>query len=196
MAVSVGNVTMKACDLKRDDLVGIHGLPYLVEDLKISTPSARGASTLYRFRFRNLVTKHKIDLTCKGDDAFETIAFEKRPVQFLYAQQGQYTFMDVEDFSQFTLNAGEIEEQAPFLVENMEGIQALVADGRILTLELPAAVELKIAACDPALKGASATSRSKPATLETGLVVQVPEYLTPGEGIRVDTRTRRFLQRA
>ena len=73
---------------------------------------------------------------------------------------------------------------------------ALVADGRILTIEMPASVALKIVECDPVLKGASATGRSKPAKLQTGLVVPVPEYLTPGEVIRVDTRTRKFLQRA
>jgi len=117
-------------------------------------------------------------------------------VQFLFTKQGQYTFMDTEDFSQFILNEEEIEEQKLFLVDNMEGIQALVADGRILTIEMPAGVELKIVECDPVLKGASATSRTKPAKLETGLVVQVPEYMTPGETIRVDTRTRKFLQRA
>ena len=187
---------VKACDLKRDDLVGIRGAPHLVEDLKVSTPSARGAATLYRLRFRNLVTKGKVDLTCKGDDPFEDVAFEKRAVQFLYAQQDVCTFMDAEDFSQFTLLRGEIGEPADFLVENLEGIQALVADGRILALELPASVTLTIRACDPVLKGASATGRFKPATLETGLVVLVPEYLTPGEKIRVDTRTRKFVQRA
>lgn len=187
---------VKASDLKRNDLVGLQGLPHLVEDLKVSTPSARGASTLYRFRFRNLVTKSKVDMTCKGDDPFDQLSFERRPVQFLYAQQDQYTFMDTEDYSQFTLNRDEIEEQSEFLVENMEGISALVSDGRILTIELPSGVILKITECDPVLKGASATSRTKPARLETGLVVQVPEYLTPGESIRVDTRTRKFLQRA
>jgi len=187
---------VKACDLTRNDLVGIQGVPHLIEDLKVSTPSARGAATLYRFRFRNLLTKNKLDVTSKGDEAFEQIAFEKRPVQFLFTKQGQYTFMDTEDFSQFILNEEEIEEQKLFLVDNMEGIQALVADGRILTIEMPAGVELKIVECDPVLKGASATSRTKPAKLETGLVVQVPEYMTPGETIRVDTRTRKFLQRA
>ena len=187
---------IKACDLKRNDLVGLQGLPHLVEDLKISTPSARGASTLYRFRFRNLVTKNKVDMTCKGDDPFDQLSFERRPVQFLFVQQDQYTFMDTEDFSQFTLNRAEIEEQSEFLVENMEGIAAMIGDGRILAIELPASVTLKIVECDPVLKGASATSRTKPAKLETGLTVQVPEYLTPGETIRVDTRNRKFLQRA
>ena len=187
---------VKASDVKRNDLVGINGMPHIVEDLKVSTPSARGASTLYRFRFRNLVTKNKVDMTCKGDDPLEQIAFEKRPVQFLFSKQDEYTFMDSEDFSQFVLNRDEIAEQVDYLAEDMDGIVALVADGRILTIEMPASVALKIVACDPVLKGASATGRSKPATLQTGLVVQVPEYMTPGEVIRVDTRTRKFLQRA
>ncbi len=186
----------KASDLKRNDLVGIQGTPHIVEDLKVSTPSARGASTLYRFRFRNLVTRNKVDMTCKGDDPFESISFEKRGVQFLFAKQDEYTFMDAEDFSQFTLNRDELGDQTDFLAEDMDGIQALIADGRILSIEMPASVALKIVACDPVLKGASANGRAKPATLQTGLVVQVPEYLTPGEFIRVDTRTRKFLQRA
>jgi elongation factor P len=187
---------VKAADLKRNDLVGIHGVPHIVEDLKISTPSARGASTLYRFRFRNLVTRNKVDMTCKGDDPLEQISFEKRPVQFLFVQQDQYTFMDAADFSQFVLNRDELADQVDFLAEDMDGLVALVADGRILTIEMPASVALKIVECDPVLKGASATGRAKPAKLQTGLVVQVPEYLTPGEVIRVDTRNRKFLQRA
>ena len=187
---------VKACDVKRNDLIGVNGLPHIVEDLKVTSPSARGASTLYRFRFRNLVTKNKVDMTCKGDDPLEQIAFEKRAVQFLFVQQDQYTFMDAEDFSQFILNRDEIAEQIDFLAEDMEGIMALVADGKILTIEMPASVALKIVECDPVLKGGSATARTKPAKLQTGLVVQVPEYLTPGEVIRVDTRTSKYLQRA
>ncbi|MEI8244070.1 MAG: elongation factor P-like protein YeiP [bacterium] len=187
---------VKAADVKRNDLVGINGLPHMVEDLKVTTPSARGASTLYRFRFRNLVTKNKVDMTCKGDDPLEQIDFERRAVQFLFSKQDEYTFMDAEDFSQFVLNKGEIADQVDYLAEDMEGIMALVADGRILAIEMPSSVTLKIVECDPVLKGGSATARTKPAKLQTGLVVQVPEYLTPGEFIRVDTRTGKFLQRA
>ena len=83
---------VKASDLKRNDLVGIQGMPHIVEDLKVTSPSARGASTLYRFRFRNLVTKNKVDMTCKGDDPLEQIAFEKRAVQFLFIQCSSATF--------------------------------------------------------------------------------------------------------
>lgn len=186
----------KACDLRKGSLVGINGLPHVVEDLKVSTPSARGAASIYRFRFRNLVTKSKQDVSCKGDEPFADIDFEKRPVQYLYKEVDLYTFMDAEDFSQFTLPKDLIEEQTLYLVEDMEGIFALVSDGKVLTIEMPQKVELKIATCDPVMKGASVTSRSKPATCQTGLVVQVPEYLEAGETILVDTETGAYLSRA
>ena len=186
----------KACDLKKGNLVGINGLPHVVEDLKVSTPSARGASSIYRFRFRNLVTKAKQDVSCKGDEPFADIDFERRPVQFLYKEVDLYTFMDNEDFSQFALQQDSIEDQIQYLVEDMEGIFALVSDGKVLTIEMPQKVELTIETCDPVMKGASVTSRSKPATCTTGLVVQVPEYMEAGETIIVDTSTGEFVSRA
>ena len=186
----------KACELKLGSLVRIGGAAHVVEDLRVSTPSARGASSLYRFRFRNILSKNKLDQTCKGDDKFDEIDFEKRPVQFLYAKQDRYTFMDLEDFSQFELPRDALEDQVGFLVENMEDLQALVIDGQPAAIELPQSVTLAVAACDPSLRGQTVTSRTKPATLSTGLVVQVPEYITPGEVIRVDTRTREFGGRA
>ena len=186
----------KACDLRKGSLIGINGLPHVVEDLKVSTPSARGAASIYRFRFRNLVTKSKQDVSCKGDESFADIDFEKRPVQYLYKEVDLYTFMDAEDFSQFTLPKDTIEEQILYLVEDMEGIFALVSDGKVLTIEMPQKVVLTIETCDPVMKGASVTSRSKPATCQTGLVVQVPEYLEAGETILVDTATGAYLSRA
>jgi elongation factor P len=186
----------KACDLKKGSLVGIDGKPHVLESLKISTPSARGASSIYHFRFRNLVTKVKKDISCKGDEPFTDIDFERRQVQYLYREADLYTFMDTEDFSQFSLIRETIEEQMLYLVEDMEGIYALKSDGNVLTIEMPQKVELTVAQCDPVMKGATVTSRSKPATCETGLVVQVPEYLEAGEKIIVDTETGTFLSRA
>ena len=186
----------KACDLRKGSLIGINGLPHVVEDLKISTPSARGAASIYRFRFRNLVTKAKQDVSCKGDEPFADIDFERRPVQYLYREADLYTFMDAEDFSQFSLQQDTIEEQLLYLVEDMEGVYALMSDGKVLTIEVPQKVELKIESCDPVMKGASVTSRSKPAKCQTGLVVQVPEYLEAGETILVDTATGTYLSRA
>lgn len=186
----------KACDLKKGSLVGINGLPHVVEDLKVSTPSARGAASIYRFRFRNLVNKSKQDVSCKGDEPFAEIDFERRPVQYLYREVDLYTFMDTEDFSQFTLPQDAIEEQMLYLVEDMEGIYALLSEGKILTIEMPQKVELTVVECEPIMKGATAASRSKPAKCQTGLVVHVPEYLEIGETIIVDTTTGAFVSRA
>ncbi|HRR33234.1 MAG TPA: elongation factor P-like protein YeiP [Kiritimatiellia bacterium] len=187
---------LKACDLKKGSLVGIRGLPHVLENLSITTPSARGAASIYHFRFRNLVTKAKQDISCKGEEPFDDIDFERRPVQYLYREGDLYTFMDTEDFSQFTLPASSIEEQLDYLVEDMEGLFALVSDGKVLTIEVPQKVVLTIVSCDPVMKGASVTARSKPAKCQTGLVVQVPEYLEAGEAIIVDTTTGTYLSRA
>ena len=188
---------IKACDLSRNSIVSLNGAPHVVETLRVTTPSARGAATLFRFRFRNLLTHAKVDETCKGDEKFDEVVVERRDVQFLYKEHGDtYTFMDAEDFSQFTLSADDLGEQAHYLAEDLEGIKCRVVDGRPAAIELPVNVVLTVAACEPTMKGQTATSRAKPATTETGLVVLVPEYITPGEAIRVDTRTGECLGRA
>jgi elongation factor P len=104
--------------------------------------------------------------------------------------------MDLENYEQFELFQEDIEDILPFLVEDMEGISALTSDGKVLTLRMPDTVELEIVECAPSMKGASATARTKPATLTTGLIVQVPEYIEHGETIKVDTRERKYLSRA
>lgn len=188
---------IKACELTRSSIVGINGAPYVVEELKVSTPSARGAASIFRFRFRNLITKAKLDQSCHGDDKFEEVDFERRPVQYLYKEPGGiYTFMDQEDYSQFSLNEDELGEQTGFLVEDMEGILSLIVDGKPAAIELPPSVNLKIAECEPTMKGQTVTARTKSAVLETGLSIQVPEYMTAGEVVRVDTRTGEFSGRA
>ncbi|MDD5707674.1 MAG: elongation factor P [Kiritimatiellae bacterium] len=187
---------IKACDLVRNQIVSIDGAPHVLEELRVSTPSARGAATLFRFRFRNILTKAKLDRTCKGDDKFEDVDFSRREVEFLYEQQGMYTFMDREDFTQFELDKDALGEQAQYLAEDMEDLRALIVNGRAVAIELPASVTLTVADCEPTVRGQSATARSKPARMQTGLVVQVPEYITVGERVRVDTRTGEFLGRA
>jgi elongation factor P len=186
----------RASELKRGHVIALGGIPHVVDDLSIQTPSARGGASLYKFRFRNLVTRQKEDRTLKGDDLLDSVSVERCPVQLSYRQGDAVVFMDLEDFSEYAVNTDDIEEQSRYLTEGMEDIVALVSDGRVLTIELPDVAELAITACDPSVRGASATARTKPATLSTGLVVQVPEYLSQGEVIRVDTRTGKFLSRA
>ena len=104
--------------------------------------------------------------------------------------------MDLEDYKQFELQDEYISAALPDLVDDIEGIKAIVSEGRVLAITMPDTVELEIIECDPSIKGASATARTKPATLSTGLIVQVPEYISPGESIKVDTRNNAFLSRA
>ncbi len=185
----------KVSDLKRGNIVNLNGNPHILEELSIQTPSARGGASLYKLRFRNVVTKQKVDRSCKGDEAMEDVAFQKREVQFSYASGDEYTFMDLEDYNEFTLQATDIEYERQFLAEDLEGITALVSDGRVLAIEVPDVVSLEITETGPSIKGASATARTKPATTSTGFVVQVPEYLAQGEVVRIDTRTGKFLSR-
>jgi elongation factor P len=187
---------IRACDFKKGSIVQIGDDPHIVENIVVQSPSARGASTLYKVRFRNLQTKKKVDQTFKGTDVLKEADFSRRPIQYLYRDSAGCTFMDAEDFSQFTLLDADLENELPYLTDGLEGLFALVSGDRVLGIELPPAVELLVTETDPSMRGASATSRSKPAKTETGLIVQVPEYLSSGERILVNTQTGLFESRA
>jgi elongation factor P len=187
---------IKACDLKKSSVIDIDGTPHIIQKISSQSPTARGGTTIYKVRFRNVSTKQKVDQTYRSDDALKEASFDTNEVQYLYKDGDRYNFMDLESYDQFELFTDDIEECLPFLVEDMEGIIALVSEGRILTLRMPDTIELEIVECPPAMKGASATSRTKPGTLTTGLIVQVPEYIEPGEVIKIDTKERKFLSRA
>ena len=104
--------------------------------------------------------------------------------------------MDNESYEQYTLADEDIQDELPFLMEGLEGINALVVEERIMGIELPASVVLTIEDTAPGIKGASSSARTKPATLSTGLVVQVPEYLSSGQAIKINTETQEYLSRA
>ena len=186
---------IKACDLTKNSVVEINGDPHVVEQLRVQSPSARGAATLYKIRFRNVRTRAKLDQSYKGDDPVKETDFDTRLVSFSFREGDRFTFMDLEDYSQFELMADEIEDAVPYLVDGMEGIKALMRDGKVLCIQLPDSVDLAIAECAPSMRGASVTARTKTAKLETGLELQVPEYMEQGERVRVDTRTGDFVQR-
>jgi elongation factor P len=186
----------RASDLKRGDVVGIDGEAAIVETIRVQSPSARGAVTLYKIRFRNLKSKRKIDQALRGDDVLPEADFERRPVQYLFGDASSITFMDLQDFSQFTMAKEEIEDEWPYLTEEIEGLLSISSEGRVLGLELPSFIELAVAETRPSVKGGSVNARTKPATLSTGLVVQVPEHISTGDLIRVDTRTGEYASKA
>ena len=130
------------------------------------------------------------------DDVFQAVDFTRRPVQLIYKETTSCTFMDNEDYTQYTVDNDLIEEELLYLTDGLEGTYALIADGELLGIELPSSVEMEIVECAPGIKGASASARTKPATMPTGLVVQVPEYLSPGEIIKINTSNAKFMSRA
>lgn len=187
---------MLAKDIKTGTVVVHDGNPVVIEGISVQSPSARGAATLYKFRARNALTRNKVDITLKGTDVLTEADFSRRNVQMMYTDATHLFLMDQEDYQQYELSLEDVEEQLPYMTEGLEGMRALIYNDACVGLDLPASVELAITRCDPSVKGNSATSRTKPATLETGLVVQVPEYIKEGEKLKIDTRTGQFLSRA
>jgi elongation factor P len=117
-------------------------------------------------------------------------------VQYSYSDGDGYTFMNMEDYSQYTLNKDEIEDQLAYLTEGLEGITALLIAGEIKAIELPVSITFTVEDTPPAIKGSSAANRTKTARLNTGLEIQVPEYLETGDVIKVNTLTGKFMSRA
>jgi elongation factor P len=187
---------MQAKEIKPGAVVVYEDSPVMIENVSVQSPSARGAATLYKFRGRNLVTRHKTDITLKGSDFLNEADFEKRPVKLMYRDTEQLHLLDQQNFNQYSLSLEDAEQEAPYITEELEGMLALIYNEECVGLQLPTAVELTIKQCDPAIRGNSATARTKPLTLETGLVVHGPEYLTEGERVKVDTRTGEYLSRA
>lgn len=187
---------MIAKDMKRGDIIVYNGQPIIIENVQVQTPSARGASTLYKFRCRNLILKDKVDLKTKGTDLFQDADFRKREVTFSYADGSEAHFMDTQDYNDYPIAREDVADEMMYIKDGLEGIYALIYEDRCVAIELPVTVDMKVIECDPAARGNSATSRNKPAKVETGLMVMVPEYLENGEVIKVDTRTGEFLGRA
>jgi elongation factor P len=184
-----------ATEVKRGEFLDIDGSPWEVTEVVVQTPSARGASLLVKIKTRNLRTGQTLARTYRGNETLDTAECEKRAVQFLYRQDEEFVFMDLSNYEQFTLSAGTLGDAAGYLTDGLE-LRSLLYNGEVLTVELPVTVELLVADTTPALKGASAQAQLKPATLETGIEVLVPPYITTGERIKVDTRDGRFVERA
>ena len=186
----------KASDLKRGEVVQINGAPHVVKHLEAKNPSARGAATLYKIRFNNLVTGQKRDESLKGDDFLAEADCEKVQVQFSYIDGEHYVFMNTEDYSQHQIGADDLQDQLHYLTDGLDGITALLVEGNLVAIDLPQSVIMEISETAPGIKGASASARTKPATFPSGLVVQVPEYIEQGESIKINTTNAKFMSRA
>ncbi|WP_411727327.1 elongation factor P-like protein YeiP [Methyloglobulus sp.] len=186
----------KASELKKGMVVEVNGVPHVVKQIEVRNPSSRGASTLYKVRFNNLKTGQKLDESLKGDDFLKEAAYVRAKAQFSYLDGDNYVFMNEEDYSQYSLSSEELEGQIGYLTEGLEGIVALLVDDEVIGIELPSSVVMSIVETTPAIKGATASARTKTARLTTGIEIQVPEYLEMSELVKVNTETGKFMSRA
>lgn len=186
----------KASELKKGMVVDVNGMPHIVKQIEVRNPSSRGASTLYKVRFNNLKTGQKLDESLKGDDSFKEADFVRAKAQFSYVDGDNYIFMNVEDYTQYTLSSEDLEGQIGYLTDGLEGIIAFLVDDEMIGIELPSSVVMAIVETTPAIKGATASARTKTAKLTTGIEIQVPEYLEIDDMVKVNTETGKFMSRA
>jgi len=147
-------------------------------------------------RMYDVVTGNKIDETFKDSDMLNLADLVRRPATFSYSDGDEFVFMDSEDFTQYSLNRESIADELLFISEDTQGLMVILVSDAPVALDLPPTVDLEIVETDPSIKGGSATARTKPATLSTGLVIQVPEHISTGDRIKVNVEERRFLGRA
>lgn len=147
-----------------------------------------------RARLRNIKTDAVIDKTIKPGDKFDLAFIERKTLQFIYRSGDEYVFMDPETYEQIPLTTSLLGEATDYLKEGVD-VQAIIYEGKVIGIELPITVELEVVDTEPGVRGDTASGGSKPATLETGLVIQVPFFIEKGDIVRVDTRTGEYVER-
>ncbi len=148
-----------------------------------------------RTKLKNVRTGAVVERTYRADEKLEQAIIEKREMQFLYRDGAEYVFMDTGTYEQIQVPRVVLGEAANYLTEG-NGVYLQMHGSEIVGVDLSAAVELAVAETEPGIQGDRVSGARKPATLETGLVVQVPLFVNPGDTIRVDTRTGEYLTRA
>lgn len=183
-------------DLKKGTRVELDGEPYAVVESSTQSAGGRGGNTLVRVRLRNIRTGAQVDRTFKGGDKLKAPDFVIQPAQYLFDENGEvYYFMDLDTFEQFPLNRDDIAYELGFIRPNDE-VRALLFNGQCIGIELPHTVELAVTDTIPGFKGDTVNAATKPATLETGLEIQVPMFVEVGQTLVIDTREARYVRRA
>ncbi|TVQ34211.1 MAG: elongation factor P-like protein YeiP [Wenzhouxiangella sp.] len=186
----------KANEVKRGQVIEHDGTVYAVRQIDRSAPTARGGGTLYRFKLEAIPSGDRRELTFKGDDMLRDADLVRRQCEYSYRDGDDFVFMDSEDYSQYQLSLAAIGDASGYITDGLQGIYVLIIADQPVAIQLPQSVILEVTDTAPVMKGATASKSSKPASLETGLEVMVPDYITPGERIKVNTETGDFMSRA
>ena len=180
-------------DLKKGMAIELEGEPFLVVDYERSKMQQR--APVMRIKFRGLRSGRLMEKTFSGYDVdFKLASVERRNANYIYKDENLYYFMDTESYEQFPLSEDQIGSAIQFLVEQTTVDLVLFRDEPI-TIELPITVDLEVTETVPGVKGDTAQGGTKPATLETGFVVQVPLFVNQGAKVKIDTRSGDYLSR-
>ncbi len=181
-----------ASDLRKGLKIEIDGEPYVVTAFEFSKPG-KGQS-LYRCKLKNMITGVIIDPTYRSGDSFKPADLSERKMQYLYNQDEEFWFMDVENYEQYVLKEDQVGDAKNYLIDNLE-VDILFFGDRPIGITLPNFVDLTVTKADPWAKGDSVTGDTKPITLETGYELRVPPFIEEGGKITVDTRTGEYVTR-
>ena len=187
---------MKASDIKRGNVLEYNNTVYQVRDIERSSPTARGGNVTFRFTLYSVPGGTKYDLSLRADDELKEVDLVRRNATFSYMDGDAFVFMDDEDYTPYTLDADVVGDAAGYIVDGLGGCYVQIIDDMPVALQLPASVAIEVVETPPELKGGTATKRPKPARLSTGIEIQVPEYITNGERVLVNTSTGECAGRA
>lgn len=182
----------ESSDLRKGLKMEIDGEPYIIVQFQFVKPGKGRA--LYKCKLKNMVTGSQFDRTFRSGDKFNEANLEEQEMEYLYNDGENYCFMNTSTYVQEMLKEDQVGDAKAFLKENTV-CSLLFFDGRAIGISLPNFVELKISEAEPWARGDTASGDTKPATLETGHVVQVPPFIEEGERVRIDTRTGQYVER-
>jgi len=180
-------------DFKKGLKLLIDGQPYSIVDFQHVKPGKGNQFT--RTKLKNMITGSNLEKTFKSGEKFGVPDVMTRDCQFLYSDENGFHFMDKESYDQHSLSQDDVAENSNYLIENLE-VTVMFFNDRAIGIDCPNTVKLKVTQTDPGLKGNTVTGATKPATLETGLVVTVPLHINEGDTLKVDTRTGEYMERA
>jgi elongation factor P len=183
---------LDSSNLRKGLKLEIDGEPYIVVQFEFVKPGKGQA--LYKCRLKNMITGSQFDRTYRSGEKFNEANLEETEMEYLYFDGEHYCFMNTSNYEQELLSESQVGEAKNFLKENTV-CNVLMFDRKPIGITLPFFIELKITKADPWAKGDTASGDSKPATLETGYVIQVPPFVDEGEVVRIDTRTGNYVER-
>jgi elongation factor P len=183
---------MKASEMKKGQTVKIDNMLYVIVDYQHVKLGKGGA--VYQTKLKSLADGSIRDIRIRSEEVIEDAYLDRRNFEYLYSASSEHVLMDLESYDQITLD-GEAFGDGPKYLKPNSVLQVSMYDGRPVIIQLPNTVDLKVVETSPEIKGATATNQYKPATLETGLVINVPSFVKTGELIRVDTRTGQYVTR-